>query len=157
MSQRNEVRFQFHLDRSSRGIAMQDGPSPSPPPRGRVPRVARLMALARRFDGLLRDGTVKSMADLARLGRVTRARITQIMDLCLLAPDVQEALLFLAGTKRGHDLVAFRTMRYVCATPIWAEQRARWAEITVTFPAKAGDTTSGPTVTENPSSVRAAR
>jgi hypothetical protein len=31
---------------------------------------------------------VKSMAELARLGRVSRARITQIMDLLMLAPDM---------------------------------------------------------------------
>jgi hypothetical protein len=57
---------------------------------GSIPRIARLMALAIRFEGLLRDGTIRDYAELARLGRVTRARMTQIMKLLLLAPDLQE-------------------------------------------------------------------
>lgn len=36
-----------------------------------------------------------SMAELARLGRVSRARITQIMDLLMLAPEIQEEVLYL--------------------------------------------------------------
>lgn len=55
-------------------------------PKGRVPRITRLMALAIKFDGYLRDGLVHDYAELARLGHVSRARITQIMDLTLLAP-----------------------------------------------------------------------
>ena len=70
-------------------------------PTTRVPRVARLMALAIKFEGLVRAGTVHDYADLARLGGVTRARITQIMNLLLLAPDLQERLLFLEGTTTG--------------------------------------------------------
>ena len=35
------------------------------------------------------------MAELARLGRVSRARITQIMDLLMLAPEIQEEVLHL--------------------------------------------------------------
>ena len=39
-----------------------------------IPRIARLMALAIRFEGLLRAGTIRDYVQLARLGRVTRAR-----------------------------------------------------------------------------------
>jgi hypothetical protein len=60
-----------------------------------IPRIARLMALAIRFEGLLRSGTIRDCAELARLGRVTRARVTQIMKLLNLAPDIQEQILFL--------------------------------------------------------------
>jgi len=56
---------------------------------GCVPRVARLMALAIWFEELVRIGEVESHAELARLGQVTRARISQIMDLLCLAPDLQ--------------------------------------------------------------------
>lgn len=56
----------------------------------RSPRLARLMALAIKFDGLVRQGVVRDYADLARLGYVSRARITQIMNLLHLAPDIQE-------------------------------------------------------------------
>ncbi len=52
------------------------------------------MALAIRFKGLIRRGQVRDYAHLSRLGNVTRARITRIMNLLYLAPDIQEALLF---------------------------------------------------------------
>jgi len=71
-------------------------PEPSPDatrsPVGRVPRVSRLMALAIKMDGLVRSGAVKDYAELARLGNVSRARVTQIMNLNLLAPGIQEDL-----------------------------------------------------------------
>src|SRR5437762_12025574 len=68
---------------------------------GRVPRVSRLMALAMRFDDLIRSGQVTGYAELARLGHVTRARLSQIASLLGLAPDIQEAILFLPRTLRG--------------------------------------------------------
>jgi alkylated DNA nucleotide flippase Atl1 len=68
------------------------------------------MALAIHFDGLIRDGVVKNYADLARLGGVSRARITQIMNLLNLPPWKQEELLFLEGGQ-GRDVVTERKMR----------------------------------------------
>jgi hypothetical protein len=58
--------------------------APAPP---RIPRITRLMALAIKFQAMIDRGEVKDYADLARLGIVTRARITQIMNLSLLAPE----------------------------------------------------------------------
>jgi hypothetical protein len=82
---------------------LREGPAPEPPvvEPGRVPRLSRLMALAIRFERLVRQGEVADYADLARLGHVTRARVTQIMNLLLLAPDVQEEVLFLPRTEGG--------------------------------------------------------
>jgi hypothetical protein len=62
---------------------------------GNVPRISKLMALAIRFDRVVRRGEVRDYADLARLGYVTRARITQVINVLNLAPDIQEAILFL--------------------------------------------------------------
>lgn len=84
-----------HFVRRGRTKELRPGPAPTSPEPGRVPRVARLMALALRFDGLIRTGAVTDQAELARLGHVTRARVSQIMALLNLAPDIQEALLFL--------------------------------------------------------------
>src|SRR5580698_3733572 len=64
-----------------------------------IPRIARLMALAIRFEGLVRGETIQDYAELARRGHVTRARMTQIMKLLSLAPDIQEQLLFLPPVK----------------------------------------------------------
>ncbi len=44
-------------------------------PVGRVPRIARLMALAIRMDRLIRGGQVSDYAELARMGHVSRARV----------------------------------------------------------------------------------
>ena len=125
------VRYSFHVDRSRRQHSLRTGHDVTPPST-RIPRIARLMALALRFKRRLDEGAVASMADLARLGRVTRARMTQLMDLTLLAPDIQEALLFLPAST-GHDAVSLRALRYVCAAPLWQDQRQRWSEITETL------------------------
>ena len=96
---------------------------------GRLPRVTRLMALAIRFEGLLRAGTVKDFADLSRLGRVTRARISQIMNLLNLAPDLQERLLFLEPVLVKRDEVSERILRAVVEEPCWARQRRLFENI----------------------------
>jgi hypothetical protein len=87
------------------------------------------MALAIRFDGLIRDGVVTDQAELARLGHVSRARITQIMNLLQLAPDIQEELLFLPRTQRGRDKVQERSLRSIAITADWRKQRQRWKAI----------------------------
>ena len=96
---------------------------------GNVPRIARLMALAIRFDGLVRRGEVRDYADLARLGYVTRARITQIMNLLNLAPDIQEALLFLPRTLQGRDPIREKDIRPIAGVQHWSRQRAMWAQL----------------------------
>jgi hypothetical protein len=87
-----------------------------------IPRIARLLALAIRFDGLLRNKTIRDYAELARLGRVTRARITQIMNLLDLAPDIQEQILFLPTLKGLNE----RNLRTIVSRIDWSEQRLRF-------------------------------
>ena len=90
-----------HFGRGPAGRkSLEGGPAPPVPP-PRVPRVARLMALALKLDGLIRSGVLRDHAEAARLGRVTRARVTQVMNLIHLAPDLQEALLFLPPVTAG--------------------------------------------------------
>jgi hypothetical protein len=96
---------------------------------GRLPRVARLMALAIRFENLLRVGTVQDFADLSRLGRVTRARISQIMNLLNLAPDLQERLLLLDPVLDRREELSERGLRAVVEEPCWAKQRHLFEEI----------------------------
>ena len=95
-------------------------------PRDRVPRVSRLLALALRFDGLVRADVIADYASLAALGHVSRARISQIMNLLVLAPDIQEALLFLPRTERGRDPIHLRQLQPLAALPDWSQQRTRW-------------------------------
>ncbi len=96
---------------------------------GRVPRVSRLMALAMRFDELIRSGQVTGYAELAKLGHVTRARLSQIASLLCLAPDLQEDILFLPRTLRGRDLIQLRHLLPIAAIPDWRKQRSRWKSL----------------------------
>jgi len=106
-----------------------EAPAPITVPLGRVPRLARLMALAIRFDGLLRRGEVRDYADLARLGHVTRARVTQIMNLLNLTPDIQEALLFLSPIEAGRDPIKEWQIRPIAAETEWRKQRKMWSSL----------------------------
>jgi len=99
---------------------------------GRVPRVARLMALAIRYDQLLRDGVVANQTELARLARVTQPRMTQIINLLHLAPDIQAAILDLPVTHDGRDIVTEREVRPVIRHALWSDQRRVWRSITLT-------------------------
>jgi hypothetical protein len=90
-----------------------------------IPRIARLLALAIRLDGLIREGSIRDYAEVARLGRVTRARITQIMKLLDLAPDIQEQISLLAPASDLNE----RTLRPVAAKVDWEEQRRLFQEL----------------------------
>jgi hypothetical protein len=85
--------------------------------------------LAIRLDGLVQCGDVSDYADLARLGYVTRARITQIMNLLNLAPDIQEELLFLPRTVKGRDPICEIDMRPIVFVSYWLRQRKMWAKL----------------------------
>jgi hypothetical protein len=100
-----------------------------PLPVGRVPRVARLMALALRLDELVRTGQVASYSALASLGHVSRARVCQIMNLLHLAPDLQEALLFLPPTQRGRDAILLADLLPIAAAFDWRKQRRLWRKL----------------------------
>lgn len=119
-----ETKVHFTTGRAGQKQIKRGEPEPAaPPPPDRIPRISRLMALAIHFDGLIRRGVVRDYADLARLGGITRARATQIMNLLNLATDIQEALLFLPGAAKGRDSVSEREMRVVCDVPEWRAQR----------------------------------
>ena len=102
-------------------------PKPPPPPanlpKGNIPRISKLMALALHFEELRRQGIAHDYADLARLGGVTRARITQIMSLINLAPDIQEDILYLPRTTKGADIVTLRSLLPVAQEVDWGRQR----------------------------------
>jgi hypothetical protein len=104
-------------------ISEGETPAPVAP---RVPRVAKLMALAIRFEGLVRDGVVADYAELARLGHVSRARMTQIGNLLNLAPDIQEGILLLPEVERGKDPITERDLRSIVAVADWKKQRRMW-------------------------------
>ena len=75
------------------------------------------------------SGVVKDYAELARLGHVSRARITQIMNLLLLAPEIQEEILFLPKTTTGHDPIKLKHLQAVALERDWGRQREMWARM----------------------------
>jgi hypothetical protein len=87
------------------------------------------MALALRCDELVRSGQVKNFAELARLGHVSRARMSQIVNLLQLAPDLQEELLFRGRPERGRDPWHLRLLLPITAVLSWREQRRRWRQL----------------------------
>ncbi len=98
-------------------------------PVGRVPRVTRLLALAHRIEGMIRSGELRDWAEAARLVGVTRARMTQIAKLLLLAPYIQEAILNMSNVARGLDPVTERVLRKIATHADWHTQNSAWVPL----------------------------
>lgn len=123
--------FSGNLHRLRRGngykfserVPAREGPAPRPA------RVAQMLALAHRLQNAIARGEYKDRAEAARRLGLTRARITQLMDLLLLAPDIQEQVL---GLERidGVEPLSERKLRPVAKPLFWAEQRRLWANLT---------------------------
>jgi hypothetical protein len=103
-------------------------PPPKPEPVRRPAKVARMLALAHHLQAAIDRGVIADRADVARKLGLTRARVTQLLDLLLLAPDIQDAVVALEAVD-GVEPMAERTLRAVAHAGTWAEQRAAWAEI----------------------------
>jgi hypothetical protein len=104
--------------------------------RPRIPRVTKLMALAIKFQEMVDRGEVRDYADLARLGYVTRARLTQIMNLLLLAPDIQADFLAWSSVEEFPEITE-RHLRRLTQIPAWGPQRRLWREL-LTVPVTQG-------------------
>ena len=124
------VTKQVHF-RSAKGgrKVIAEGAEAKVPDLGRVPHVSRLLALAIHMDDLVHRGEVTDCAELARLAHVTRARMTQIMNLLHLAPDIQEEILYLPRSRGGKDVITERPLRPVVAVPDWRKQRGMWKRL----------------------------
>jgi hypothetical protein len=91
--------------------------------RQKVPRISRVMALAIKLEGLVRKQRVPNYAALARAGRLSRARMSQILALTNLAPAIQEALLFLPAGPAGPDRITEKHLRPIVKQVDWSWQR----------------------------------
>jgi len=123
-----EIQFQLHPVPGRR--APGDGaPAEKVAGPGRLPRVTRVLALAIQFQEMIRRGEVRDYADLARLGCLTRERISQIMKLVWLAPDIQIEVLFLPPTHGGRYPVSEVSLRPIAQELDWAKQRELWRNL----------------------------
>ena len=83
-------------------------------------RAARLLALAHDIQIRIENSEFKDYADVARHHKLTRARLTQIMNLLLLSPDIQEKILSMEA-EPGRDPISARGMGVVIRSMDWGE------------------------------------
>ncbi|MDZ4852177.1 MAG: hypothetical protein SGI77_23050 [Pirellulaceae bacterium] len=102
---------------------------PGERPAGRLASVTYLMATAIYFDQLISEGAIEDFAEIARLENASRSWVKQILNLRLLAPDIQEALLRLPRTTSGHDRFNFREIQSIALESDWKVQRRKWRQL----------------------------
>jgi hypothetical protein len=121
-----EIQFRLHLTgRPTRQKAASDGPHSG---NGRLPRVAQVMALAVYFQDMILRGEARDYADLARLGCLSRERMSQVMELVWLAPDIQEEILYLPPTV-GRYPISETAVRRIADHLSWPDQRREWTTL----------------------------
>ena len=96
---------------------------------GRTPRIAKLEALARRMHSMIDSGQVETYQQLAELGRISQPRMTQIMSLLNLAPDILEELLYLPEVFQGKASIHEKLLRPLTTELDWRVQRRLWRRI----------------------------
>jgi hypothetical protein len=129
MTDRLTINRQFHVATKPSGTKqIQSGAKPVTPV-GRVPRISRLLALAHHCFRLVQSGAIINQSELAHYGQISTTRMTQIMWLDNLAPDIQEEILFLPRTTQGRDTIKEADLRPIAKTLDWNKQRHRWREL----------------------------
>ena len=119
-----EIQFRLHATGRPPG---GPGPSDAPPPgNGRLPRVTQVVALAIQFQDMIQRGEARDYADLARLGCLTRERMSQIMELVWLAPDIQQEILEFPPNGSTRFPVSEVAVRRIASPLSWNEQRRAW-------------------------------
>lgn len=96
---------------------------------GRLPRVTQLVASAIHFQDMIQRGEARDYADLARLGCVSRERMSQIMELIWLAPDIQQEILEFPPTAAPRFPISETAVRRMAAILDWAGQRDLWRKL----------------------------
>jgi hypothetical protein len=92
-------------------------------------RVARQLGLAHALQGRLDAGEFETQAVLARALGFSRERISKLLDLLNLAPDIQEEILFLECAPGSQPFTEADLHRVVLKTAVWEEQWVRWADL----------------------------
>jgi len=98
---------------------------------GRIPRISKLMALAIKMERLVREREVSDYSVLASLGPISRPRMSQIINLTNLAPEIQETLLFLPKKFEGPDPITERQLRRIAQTVDWNCQKKLFRDLMV--------------------------
>jgi|SRR5271156_4159903 len=96
---------------------------------GRLPKITRVLALAIHFDTMIWQGDAKDYADIGRLTCLCRERVSQIMRLTYLAPDIQMELLYQPPVLAGRDHFSETAVRKIASILSWEEQRRAWTKL----------------------------
>jgi hypothetical protein len=116
------VTGKLHRVRKGHAKGFAETPPVAPAPVSRPARVAIMLALAHKIQQAIDSVGVRDRAEVARRLGLTRARVTQLLDLTLLAPEIQEQILF-AESVDGIEPMSERAVRIATSARIWAEQR----------------------------------
>ena len=125
------VEIQVHFSTGYRGRKrIKEGTKSleAEPTRQNVSRLTQLLALAHRWNHLIEEGVVASYAEIASTMGLSRARVTQIMALLYLAPEIQEKILTRA-LDTELDRLTERSVRVLTMLPAWDDQRRLWASL----------------------------
>ena len=126
MNDRLTINRKFHVATKRCGSKQIQSGTASVTPAGRVPRISRLLALAHHCFRLVQTGAIINQSELAYFGQISTTRMTQIMWLDNLAPDIQEEILFLPRTTQGRDPIKEADIRPIAKTLDWSKQRQMW-------------------------------
>ncbi|WP_441288586.1 hypothetical protein ACSRUE_42715 [Sorangium sp. KYC3313] len=111
--------------RSSRVTLTEEPPPSKPEPVRRPAKVARMLALTHHLQSAIDRGLVADRAAVACKLGLTRARVTQLLDLLHMAPDLQQAVLTLEAVD-GTEPMSERALRAVAHAGSRVEQRGAW-------------------------------
>lgn len=130
MQQNSKVETEFRIHPSPRAGAQRGGQPGAPAVAGgRLPRITQVLALAMQFREMIRSGDALDCADLARLGGLTRERISQMTKLLWLAPGIQLDILYLPPTPGGRFPVSEVAIRRIADRLAWPEQHEEWINL----------------------------
>jgi len=127
--QNSPVEIQFQLHAAVRPTGTPEASDAPPSGHGRPPRVTQVMALAIHFLDIIERGEARVYEDLARLGCLTRERMSQIMELIWLAPDIQQEILAYPPTEAGRLPLSEVAVRKIAGNLVWLQQRSYWTKL----------------------------
>jgi hypothetical protein len=130
----------YRLRRAAGRVEFSRNPAPPPPvvPLSRPAEVARMLALAHHLEAAIESGKFKSRTEVAQRLGIVDSRVTQILSLCHLAPDIQEDVVFFEVTG-GAELLTETELRKVSRLLDWDEQRRAYARMRPGFGERLGN------------------
>lgn len=99
-----------------------------PPKAPQTPKVVELLRTAQTWQQQLDAGEVENQAAIARREGITRARVTQIMALARLAPEIQEHILSLPDMHH-RPTITERTLRPIAQMSNLREQLVQFRNL----------------------------